>query len=86
MGLGTALLFVMTGFGLSLSTTIRLDVALSYLRFFDLGLMLVMGLRSGRAGWLQVDATRIARAPVGRAVSATPHCLESGNGLGSSSP
>lgn len=42
-GLATLLAGVLFGFGLSLSTMIRPEVVLSFLRFQDFGLMLVMG-------------------------------------------
>ena len=40
------------GFGLSVSTMVRPEVVLGFLRFNDLGLMLVMGGAVAGGGWL----------------------------------
>lgn len=57
IALVTGILF---GFGLSVSTMVRPEVVLSFLRFADLGLLLVLG------GAVVVTAFQCLRQPGGR--------------------
>ncbi len=55
---------LMAGFGLSLSGMVRPEVVLSFLRFEDLGLLLVLGGASGTALLAYQLAPRLLRKPL----------------------
>ena len=60
----TSMAGMLFGFGLSYATMIRPEVVLSFLRFQDFGLMLVMGGAVGVVAFIYTLAPRVLQQPV----------------------